>query len=74
MSGGGSEDSKAKKGEEGEREEGERMNPGGYESEGWFKGTMSREDAEQYLKTHTTTASFLVRNSSTPACCACRCA
>jgi hypothetical protein len=42
------------------------MNPGGFESEPWFKGTMSREDAELYLKTHTTTASFLVRNSSTP--------
>jgi hypothetical protein len=37
-----------------------------HESEPWFMGSMTRKDAEQYLNTHKSVASFVVRNSSQP--------
>lgn len=37
-----------------------------HETEPWFMGSMTREDAEPYLNTHMTVTSFVVRNSSHP--------
>jgi hypothetical protein len=42
------------------------MTEDAYESEPWFMGSMTREDAEQYLNTHATFTSLVVRNSSQP--------
>jgi serine/threonine protein kinase len=42
------------------------MTDDAYESEPWFMGSMTREDAEQYLNTHATVTSLVVRNSSQP--------
>lgn len=37
-----------------------------HESEPWFKATMTRDDAEQYLRAQSSTKAFVVRNSSHP--------
>jgi hypothetical protein len=42
------------------------MTEDAYESEPWFMGSMTREDAEKYLNAHATVTSLVVRNASQP--------
>jgi hypothetical protein len=42
------------------------MTDDAYESEPWFMGSMTREEAEHYLNTHATVTSLIVRNASQP--------